>query len=241
MEINLSKLDHSRFGIVTAKANLIEGDSVKELIAQAKALNTELLIVRMPTHCIIHAQNLEYAGGILTDTLIFYQKKKIEEYKIELTNGYSTHLAVPADAEKVELASLDIFKDYLGHYHADPRLDKNNCDAVYSSWAKNSCSKRDLADEVILIKKDFEIAAFATLKIIDNTSYEGVLFGVGKNHQGKGLHLSLMKLSQNWGLKNNKSHFVTSTQITNIAVQKNWCRVSMLPSSSFYTYHLWLK
>lgn len=240
MEIKLSELDRLRFSSITAKAKLNEGDSVDELIRQANAMKVELLIVRLPTTSIMLAQNLEKNGAILTDTLVYFQKTKIEKYKIDLPYGCSVCNAESADAEIVEKIASETFKGYFGHYHADPRLDRVDCDSVYSSWARNSCSKGDLADEVILIKKNDEIAAFATLKKINNDDYEGVLFGVTPNYQGQGMHLKLMQLSQNWGADNGVRRFISSTQITNVIVQKNWCRVGMEPLNSFYTFHLWL-
>lgn len=240
MEINLSELDRLRFSIVTAKAKIDKGDKIDELICQARNLNVELLIVRLPTTSIELAQDLEGNGAILTDTLVYFQKKKIEKYEIKLPFGYSVCKAENKDAALVKETALDAFKGYFGHYHADPRLDRADCDAVYSSWAENSCRKGDLADEVILIKKSDEVAAFATIKKINNDDFEGVLFGVAPDHQGKGLYLNLMQLAQNWGYENGLRRLLTSTQITNVTVQKNWCRVGMEPLSSFYTFHLWL-
>jgi hypothetical protein len=240
MEINLSELDKLRFGVTTAKAKITDEDSVDELIQKAKDMSVEFLIVRVPTNSIALAQNMEKKGAIITDTLVFFQKKKIERYQVELPKGYSASSAVVADAESVEQIASESFNGYFGHYHADPRLEKADCDAVYSSWARNSCEKNGLADEVILIKKSDEIAAFATLKKLNDTNYEGVLFGVAPNHQGKSLYLNLMQLSQNWGLDCGLRKLLTSTQITNVTVQKNWCRVGMEPLNSLYTYHLWL-
>jgi hypothetical protein len=241
MEINLSKLDQLRFGITTVKAKINNGDSIEELIAKSVTLGAELVIVRLPTHCIQLAQDLEQAGALLTDTLVYFQKKKISTYEINLPTGYLTQAAQSEDAMQMESVALESFKGYAGHYHADPQLRQEDCDAVYSTWAKNSCTKGDLADEVILIKKNEKIAAFATLKKINSIDYEGILFGVASDHQGKGLYLNLMQLSCNWGMKNNMKRLLTSTQITNVTVQKNWCRVGMEPLSSFYTFHLWMK
>lgn len=241
MEFNLSELDQARFRIATAKVKLTEGDSVAEMIRRAKDLNVKLLIVRLSTQYITIAQELEKCSATISDTLVYFRKKKIDKYQIELPAGYFIRAVKIDEAEEVENLASESFRGYFGHYHADPRLSKSDCDAVYASWAKNSCIKGgDLADEVLVISKDNAIAAFATLKILNNSTFEGVLFGVATNHRGKGLHLALMQASQNWGWNNNKIQFLTSTQITNVTVQKNWCRVGMEPFNSFYTYHLWL-
>jgi|AraplaCL_Col_mMS_1032034.scaffolds.fasta_scaffold01671_5 hypothetical protein len=240
MDFYLSKIDEERFGHVIAKAKLESGDDVDALLSTARDGKVEMIIVRLPTSELALAQELERKGGILSDTLVYYQKKRIEQYSEDLPDGYRACLVETSDMDAVGRIAAESFKGYFGHYHADPRLDRGACDAVYSSWARNSCRKGDLADEVILIKAGQEIAAFATLKKINATTFEGVLFGVAPGHQGKGLYLDLMKLSQNWGGEGKFGRMVVSTQITNVVVQKNWCRVGMEPLNSFYTFHVWM-
>lgn len=241
MEVSLSSMDQLRFGPVTAKARITRGDSVAQLIAEACGMHAELLIVRLPTADISLVQELEKAGAILTDTLIYYEKKRVEKYEVELPLGFSTCQGTADDADLLERTAGEAFKDYFGHYHADPLLDRRDSDAVYSSWARNSCIGNEIADAVILIKAQEEIAAFATMKRIGESECEGVLFGVSPKYRNNGLHMALMKLVQNWGVENGVESFITSTQINNVPVQKNWCRAGLEPVKSFYTFHLWIK
>jgi hypothetical protein len=240
MNFYLSKIDEERFGHVIAKAKLGPGDDVDALLSAARDEKAEMIIVRLPTSELELAQKLEAKGGILSDTLVYYQKKRIEQYFYDLPEGYRACFVEAGDIDAVGNIAAESFKGYFGHYHADPHLDRGACDAVYSSWARNSCCKGDLADEVILIKAGQDIAAFATLKKINATTFEGVLFGVAPAHQGKGLYLDLMKLSQNWGAEAKLGRMIVSTQVTNVVVQKNWCRVGMEPLNSFYTFHVWM-
>ena len=240
MELQISKIDQARFGLVIAKAKIDHGNNVDELITGARDMGAELLMVRLSTADLEFAQDLERKGAILTDTLVYFQKNNIDRYGIDLPDGYFACKAENSDAESVGRMASESFKGYFGHYHADWRLDRADCDAVYTSWAKNSCFKGGLADDVILIKKGDEIAAFATVRKIGGISFEGVLFAVSPKHQGLGLHLKLMQLSQNWGCDNGMRRLLTSTQINNIAVQKNWCRAGLEPFNSFYTFHIWL-
>ena len=241
MKIELSELDQYRFGVVTAKVKMDGTDSVNELILSAKAVNVELLIIRLSTDHIALAQELEKNGAFLADTLVYFQKKKINFCQIELPANYVAIEAELNDAEQLELVAAESFKGYFGHYHADPRLNRADCDSVYSSWAKNSCKKGNLADGVMLIKNESEITAFATVKKINAVDFEGVLFGVAPKYQGKGMHLNLMKLTGNWGIKQGLKRLITSTQINHVTAQKNWCRVGMEPMNSIYTFHLWMK
>jgi GNAT superfamily N-acetyltransferase len=240
MDYALSQLDLDRFGVVTAKVTLDELDDVAQMMQLASKDGVQLLIVRTPTSCLDVAQRLEASGAFLADTLVYFQKKQVSIYDIQLPEGYHACVATEADVLEIEALAKSTFQGYYGHYHADSRLEPKSCDDVYSSWAKNSCLKGALADEVVLLKKNSEIAAFATLKIKNEIDFEGVLFGVSPSHRSKGLHLKLMQLAENWGGENGCRRLLTSTQITNVTVQKNWCRVGMEPLNSFYTFHLWM-
>lgn len=241
MNYTLSKIDQQRFGVITAKAFLENGDNVLELIEKSQVDLVEFLIVRVPTNQLGVVQLLEQEGFFLADTLVYYLKKRIEHYPDVLPEGYLMRLATPEDADSVERLALETFHGYQGHYHADPKLKKEDCDLVYSSWAANSCREKNVADAVILVEKNQELAAFATIKVNGQHEIEGVLFGVSPNHRNKNLYLSLMNLSQNWGAHNNFRQMIVSTQITNTVVQKYWCRLGFEPNKSYYTFHKWFK
>ncbi|MDI1299325.1 GNAT family N-acetyltransferase [Methylotenera sp.] len=224
---------------MTAKASLKGGDSVLELMKKSKRDQIKLLIVRVPTSQLDITTQLEAEGAFIVDTLVYYAKSKADWYSDQLIDGYIVRLAKFEDANRLEDIAYETFKDYKGHYHADDNLKKTDCNQVYSSWAANSCKEQDVADAVLLIEKDDEIAAFATIKVKHKNEIEGVLYGVSPVHRHQGLHLHLMKASQNWAITNGYSRMITSTQITNIAVQKNWIRLGFELESSFYTFHKW--
>lgn len=237
----LSKIDQLRFGVVTAKATLENSDDVQGLLNKAEENNVEFLIIRLATNNLKMVQALEQQGAFLTDTLVYYVKKKIESYIDCLPDGYSMRLSLPGDADRVGALAIQAFNGYLGHYHADSRLSKEDCDLVYSSWASDSCRSENIANSVILLEKNSEIAAFATLKINNPNEIAGVLFGVSPAHRNKNLYSYLMCLSQNWGVINNFRQMLVSTQVTNTVVQKYWCRQGFEPYKSYYTLHKWFK
>lgn len=239
MNYIISKIDQQRFGVMTAKASMENGDSAFELTEKSKYDQVKLLIVRVPTNQIELTRQLENEGAFLVDTLVYYVKNQIELYADNLMNCYSIRLATFEDADRLESVAFQIFQGYQGHYHADRNLKKEDCDLVYSSWAANSCKEKNVADAVLLIEKNDEIAAFSTIKVNGGNEIEGVLFGVSPSHRCQGLHLHLMKSSQNWGVNNGYQRMITSTQITNIAVQKNWSRLGFEPGRSYYTFHKW--
>jgi hypothetical protein len=239
MKYSLSILDKNRFGFNTAKVLLEKNDSIDSLFLQCTQDNIEFLIIRVPTDSLNIVQELEKKDAFLADTLVYFQKKEIEKYQVMLPQGYTARLANFNDAADIEALALETFAGYMGHYHADKKLNSVDCDLVYSSWAAASCTNKAVADAVILIECDNEIAAFATLKVNNTLEIEGVLFGVSPNHRKKGLHLNLMQLSENWGKDNNYLEMITSTQINNVIVQKNWIQVDFEPRNSYYTLHKW--
>ena len=237
----LSEIDRLRFGFVTAKATFTQAEDARHAIQLSRSHVVSLLIARVPTHCLAAAQELENRGSILTDTLVQFVNKRITPEAVDLPAGYALRLATKGDAPMIELVAAATFRDYLGHYHADPALDRKKCDQVYSSWAGLSCLDKTVADAVLIIERESEIAAFATLKFVDEVETEGVLFGVAPQHQSKGLYLCLMRAVQNLSLDATRRRMTVSTQVTNTAVQKAWCRLGYEPWRSVYTFHTWLK
>lgn len=243
MNISLSDIDRQRFGVVTAKAALNGAEPVAELMDWCGAHGVQMLIARCPGTALAQVQQLERAGCFLTDTLVYFRKQDIARQDVALPQGYTTRLACAADADAVGALAGLTFEGYFGHYHVDPRLAKRDADLVYSSWAANSCGNSAVADAVVLIEHDAGqgpgIAAFATLKVRSEHEFEGVLFGVHPGHQGKRLYHALMQLAQNWARERAIAHMIVSTQVTNLSVQKVWCRQGFEPSASYYTFHKW--
>jgi len=239
MNINLSEIDHQRFGIVTAKASLEGSEKVAELTQWCTDRAVQMLIARCPTDELALVQQLEQDGCFLTDTLVYFSKRHIAADEVTLPEGYTSRLAGADDATAVGTLAGLTFAGYFGHYHVDPNLDPRKADEVYLEWAAKSCSSAAVADAVILIEHGEQIAAFATLKVHGSHEFEGVLFGVHPAHQGKRLYHALMQLSQNWACERGIAHMIVSTQITNLSVQKVWCRQGFEPSKSFYTFHKW--
>ncbi|TDK66516.1 GNAT family N-acetyltransferase [Sapientia aquatica] len=241
MNITLSQLDHQRFGKVTAKINIEPGQDLSQVLTWCETQQVELLIARIKTDDIYSVQNMERAGFFLTDTLVYFANNKIVASQLTLPQICSWRLATPGDAELLEKLAAKIFTNYKGHYHADQRLNKSDCDLVYSSWAANSCLNSAVADVVFLLSQSDAMIGFITVKVIDPVKRvaEIVLNGVDPDFQKHGHYSSLVSLVKNWAVENSIQQIIVSTQVTNDSVQKVWCRQGFEPSYSFYTFHKW--
>lgn len=235
----LSALDEERFGVRTAKASVSAIEEVPALIDSCRDQAARLLIVRCPAEGLAVAQALEDAGCRLMDVLAYFARD-LHKTQIPADVGQvPIRLARTEDAEAVTGIAREAFKGYMGHYHADPRLDRGACDEVYVSWARRSCLSRQFADEVLVADDAGTLLGFATLRRNSAEEGEGVLFGVAPDAQGKGIHRSLMVRGMEWCRQQGARRMVYSTQITNIAVQKVLARVGFELHHSYLTLHRW--
>lgn len=237
--VSLSHLDEKRFGIKTAKADSISNENLAQLNDFCLENKVKLSIARVNTNHLDTIQDMESDGYRLMDTLVYYAFKYA---KLDIPTDSNQHPIRPIqadDLDEVKAIAAESFKGYYGHYHADPRLPDDKCDAVYVDWAAQSVSSREIADEVLVVVGDNRLNGFATLRKNSDTEAEGVLFGVAPHAQGQGIYRTMMIHGMIWSKKQAAERMMVSTQITNIAVQKVWSRLGFEMDHSYYTMHKW--
>ena len=143
----------------------------------------------------------------------------------------------PGEEAAVADVARASFVDYFSHYHADPRLPRDQVDASYIEWAQTSCT--GAADHVNVAELDGRIVGFATLRKNTPEEGEGVLFGVHPDAQGKGVYRGFMIAGMEWCRDSAMSRMIVSTQVNNYTVQRAWSRLGFLHFKSFYTFHRW--
>jgi GNAT superfamily N-acetyltransferase len=234
----LSPLDSARWNVVTAKATDITAEDLPHALGFCREQNVAFLIARCATTELAAVQAMEREGFQLMDTLVYFS--------CDITSGVPDDQGQApvrqlrsGESRAVRQVASRSFAGYLGHYHADPRLDRRQCDELYTDWAERSCLSREVADEVLVATLDESIVAFATLRLNSDAEGEGVLFGVAPEAQGRGIYRSLMIGGMRWCKARGRSRMVVSTQVTNVAVQKVWTRLGFEASKSQYTFHKW--
>src|SRR5262249_9036400 len=140
------------------------------------------------------------------------------------------------EADSVRRIAVEIFRGYFGHYHADPRLDPQQCDAAYVSWAERSCLSKDVAEEVLVAELEGRLVGFITLRRNSAEEGEAVVGGVLPEAQGLGIYRAFLVHSMEWCKAQGCTRMLVSTQVTNNAVQKVWARLGYEPSYSYYTF-----
>lgn len=236
--MKLSPLDTARWKVATAKAPDVTAERLPALLAECRSHDVRFLIARCLTSALAAAQAMEREGFQLMDTLVYFSRGLGAELPSDEAALAVRELA-QGEHDAVKEVATRAFAGYFGHYHADARLERAECDALYVDWAERSCRSKELADEVLVAAPGGKIAAFATLRLNDAEEGEGVLFGVAPEAQGRGIYRALMSGAMRWFKARAAQRMVVSTQINNVAVQKVWSRLGFEPSKSYYTYHKW--
>jgi GNAT superfamily N-acetyltransferase len=237
--VELSAIDSERFSVRVARANRVTTANLPEILNFCNSTHVDLLIARSNTQDVTAAQSMEKHGFSIMDTLVYYTFDLTKRSIPEDSCKARVRFCRPQDQSKVREIAAATFAGYRGHYHADARLDDNKCDQAYVSWAEHSCVSKDVADEVLVAEFDGVLSGFATLRLNSAQEGEGVLFGVAPEAQGQGIYRCFMIQGMRWCKEKGLDRMCVSTQITNTAVQKVWCRVHFEPSHSYYTFHKW--
>jgi len=236
--VAFSEIDSERFGVRIARAHVVS-DNLSRALDFCAAERIDLLVARCRTSDLEAAQGMESKGFLLMDTLLYYSfdltKKEIPGDPCEVR----VRRLLPGDEAEIPRVASAAFKGYLGHYHSDRRLDSVQCDEAYRSWAERSCTTDKAADEVLVAELGGKVAGFATLRLNSPQEVEGLLFAVAPESQGKGICRLFMIRSLQWCRAQGAKRMVISTQVTNVSMQKVWCRTGFEPSDSYYTFHKW--
>jgi GNAT superfamily N-acetyltransferase len=242
-----SPLDSERFGVRAGRAHVSQ-ENLPHVLEFCAAEKINLLIARCAAQDLNAVQKMEARGFLLMDALIYYSFDLSKKAIPEPTSEFLVRPARPVDKDQIRNIASAAFHGYHGHYHADPRLDRRKCDEAYASWAERSAVLKTAADEVLVAElaaaqsnknPSNNIAGFATLRLNSSEEGEGPLVAVAPEQQKHGVCRELMIHCLRWCHSQGAGRMVISTQITNIPMQKVWCRVGFEPSSSYFTFHKW--
>jgi hypothetical protein len=247
MNKHLSKLDLDRFGFVTVKAEGLKScEDVDECISFSNNNNAELLIARLDASRLEAAQRIEALGGILCDTLIYYE--------LRCHHAKNSVRAIDKDDETFRLREMTArdqgavihiartaFSGYYGHYHSDSRLDRRDCDATYVSWCETTVQNMGEVNQIIVAEDAIGICGFLTMKVHDDRQLELVLSGVAKRVEGRGVYRRMIRQGIEYAITAGIKRVFTSTQIINLTVQRVWIAQGFFPIKFEYTFHKWFK
>lgn len=239
MSLILSELDRARFGVVTAKATANSLDELDRIVEGCREQEVGFLILRIDSVDLPIVQAAEKRGAFITDALLFFEKALSSDNSLSVPDSVRLRNASPEDAPRIGCLASQVFRDYCGHYHTDPRLSKDRADEVYSSWAEAACVDPKVADQVLILERETEIIGFSALKITAPEAFDCCLLGVSPSVRREGHFRLLLRASEQWGASRGLTTMEYSTQLTNVPAQRGLCKAGFLPVKSRFTLHKW--
>lgn len=236
--VYISDIDEVRFGIRIAKSFTVTVDNLPKIIDFCRDNNVKMLIARCPANAFPTIHTMEREGFLLMDTLVYYSRDLTTTPIPSHTGKVTIRQIRSGEEDEVKVVAAESFRGYLGHYHADERLDNSKCDEVYISWAVNSCVSRDFADEV-LVAVGHRILGFISLRLNTPEESEVGLVCVDSSAQRGGFSRSLLTGAMRWCVLRGTKRLVISTQIINVSSQKAFTQMGFALRDSYYTFHKW--
>jgi ribosomal protein S18 acetylase RimI-like enzyme len=237
-DIFISDIDTERFGVITARVVGLNAASLSSVLDFCHAKKVELLIARCDMSDLDAAQAMEREGFLLMDTLIYYNLD-LSRQTFPADKGATLVRPIRIEEEKeMILVARESFHNYFGHYHSDPKLDKNKCDEAYTDWARKAFASRD-SENFLAGEIDGRIVGFGVLRINNPDEGEMFLGGIHPDFQGQGIYHSFLCKAMEWCLAKKAKKMIISTQLKNISVQKVLIKFGFEISRGYYTYHKW--
>lgn len=239
MPVEINDLESRRFGIIAGRVTDAAATPA-EVDRAAQAQHVRMLTLRLGCEQISRVQAFEDAGYRLMDTLVYFGRDLHNlPRRPPVPEHLSIRLADAVDAAAVGEVARAGFTGYIGHYHADARLDRSSADAAYIDWAETSTARTSLATPVLVVESEAKVVGFLALRRNSGEEMEIVLNAVEPSHQGRGAYSALVSEAMALGLSCGCSTIITSTQIINYRVQRVWARLGFIHSRSVYTLHKW--
>lgn len=240
MPIEINHLETARFGIVAAR--IVDAAASPAAVNEAaRAQGVQMLTARIEVSDLPRVHAFEEAGYRLMDTLVYYDRPlETLPSRAALFDGLTCRFALPEDAPAVAAVARAGFQGYMGHYHADPRLDDAAADAAYVEWAENSTVRISADAPVLLANSHDQTVGFLTLRSNSSQEAEVVLNAVHPALQRRGVYRALLINAIYWAKDVGAKRIIISTQINNYAVQRAWSRLGFTHYRSLYTFHKWL-
>lgn len=237
MNPHLSEIDTETFGFPVGRALIEDSTQVSSALDFSREHHTRLLIARCPVDATQTVHGLTSEGFLLMDTQVQYSLN-LNRLGPLPQSSFRVRRARMEEAPQLAELARDSFHHSLTHYHADARLDRTRCDEVYSRWVVRSLRSAD--DAVWVAEESDRLLGFGVARIQDSRG-EAVLAGVRPSTGRCGIYIyrALLLAGTRFVKDKGIKHAVTSTQISNLVIQRMWIRMRWEPSRAYHTFHKW--
>jgi len=237
---SVSEWDSAHFGVRIATFGPTEERGVTHAVSWAQANEIALLMARCPASRTDLTLSLAKEGFTMMDTFVRYKLDLLAHPEIQAKPGGAAREACQADASEISQLAGEVFANYIGHFHNDPRLPGDTCTDLYAQWARNAFTDTKLARAVLIGVDNARSSWFALLKDHGDGIGEIVLGGVAPEARGQGYYSTLMLHCLMWFQAHNFAIVEIDTQLPNLGIQRVWQRLGFEIFYAGHTFHKWL-
>ncbi len=194
---------------------------------------------RCDTSNIKVVHSMEKANFLLMETFVCYEFNFLKKSVPDAIKNIAIRSFLPKDIKTMGKISKTTFKDFIDHFHMDPKLNQEKCDALYEQWAINSYKDKNLAERIIVADDGGKVLGFQMTKRVNKEVAEGGLAAIDLKSRGKGIYTSLVINAMQWSKEKGFKKMIVKTQIPNYRVQQIWQRLGFEINGSLHTFHLW--
>jgi acyl dehydratase len=234
-----SEEESRRFGLRVFRGRP-SGLEIKELGAELWENQVDVAFLRLPSDRMDEFPLLDQLPfpWLVADTLVYY-RCALEEVEPKPLRNLDLEF-IPCTREHQDILDelvAEIFSAYRNHYTSNPFLPTTGLLTGYQEWVSSFLETPERLVWLALLED--QPVAFATCSFDhQDSSCEGVLFGVRPNASGRGVYGDLIRYSQAHFKKHGFREMRVSTQVQNFAVQRVWSRESYSLRESLNTIHI---
>jgi GNAT superfamily N-acetyltransferase len=233
--VEISDLDTKHFGMRSARTENVTTKTLPAILEFCREEQVRFLIARCDAADLPAARAMYGAGFDLMDTLIYVERSLTLPPPVS-TGDTAVRLATVDDLPIIRAIAEESFAGYVGHYHADPRLDPAKCDAVYVSWAVRSFWKES-ADVTFIGEVDGQVAGF--LSACRGEPATAPIAGITSAVRRRGVYRTLVEESIRWCTAEGSKRMTISTQVRNPVSLNTWLGTGFRTYGAAYTFHKW--
>ena len=172
----------------------------------------------------------------------FFEDVKVS-FRLDVTILIKREVSIEGQVESysgqnlIELISLAMESGKFSRFKLDRNFNGLEFEQLYFQWIINSLKKK-IADEVLLIRIDHEIAGFITLKL-NEIDCEIGLIATSPKHQRMGVGRGLINSATRFALTRGKGLLSVPTQLSNINAMNFYRKMGFVEVNRTYIYHIW--
>ena len=239
MSVYLSDIDSKRFGVTVARIDRLDQHDVLEVLEWCTEREVDLLMARCPCGDTSALHEMERQGFLTMGCLVTYRHELDHVPPPEPLAGVALRDATDEDADAVADLARAAFEAHIGHYHADPRLDRSAANEVYASWAEGAVRQQADTTLAVIAESEGSVVGFATASEADTEVPIGGLAAVDPRYRRSGVYRALVAHRLRRLMQMGASATVVSADLANPAPQNCWTSLGYRIISTEYTTHWW--